>query len=75
MRIYEIARFAHHYAIPVGRNNRFIRLCQAVFHAADLNIDPEPGVKEFAGWMPDLEPVWAAEAEADNDQVSGQNPP
>lgn len=73
-RIYPIARFAHHYAIPFGRSKKFLLLCSAVFHAAGLDVNPEPGIRQFAKVAPDLKRTWATETDEYGADVRGNNP-
>lgn len=65
----EVARFAHKHGIPVDRGRRFVRLSEAVFSAAGIDVSPEPAIRVFvAEMLPFMRPMWEKEWAGEDDQ-------
>lgn len=68
----EVARFAHKHGIPVDRGRRFVRLSEAVFSAAGIDVGPEPAIRVFvAEMLPFMRPMWEKERAGEDDQEGG----
>ncbi len=50
-----VARVARLHGITPGQNDDFLRLCEAVFHAAGVEVGPENAIRLF---MRELAPFW-----------------
>lgn len=65
----EVARFALKHGIPVDRGRRFVRLAEAVFSAAGIEVSPEPAIRVFvAEMLPFMRPMWEKERAGEDDQ-------
>lgn len=51
----KVARVVRLHGIKPGRNDDFVRLCEAVFEAAGVSVDPENAIRLF---MRELAPFW-----------------
>lgn len=69
MHLTEVARFAHKHGIPVDRGRRFVRLSEAVFSAAGIDVSPEPAIRIFvAEMLPVMRRIWEKERAGEDGQ-------